>query len=167
MAPAECFELLPTAISDTVKIRLCERVDTAGPGICSRFRGLLRDYGPRVMSRLCDRAQGQGPAECFYRSALVAMLSLDERVDLCKGALTDAPARYNTQYSTTSFADRLRMVSEPFPRFLSSRIPDDLRTRARTALTRQRLRGITSNVGHTHGLLPRIRFDRWRQHRCK
>lgn len=93
VAPGDCLELLPRATSDEVAVRLCSGAQTAGPAICTSFRGLLNQYGWDLAARLCQGARGQGPAECFHRTSLVTKLSTDDRIELCIGATTDAPAR--------------------------------------------------------------------------
>lgn len=93
VAPADCLNLLPRAVTDEMATRLCGRAQTAGPAICTSYRGLLSQTGLELTARLCDDAHGQGPAECFHKTALITKLSTEDRVLLCRGATTDAPAR--------------------------------------------------------------------------
>lgn len=94
VAPARCLDLLPPAVSYEVAARLCSRVQTEGPASCANVRGLL-SHGLELTARLCQGASGQGPADCFGRSIRAFKLSADDRVELCSGAQTDAPARYD------------------------------------------------------------------------
>lgn len=99
VAPAECLDSLPKNISNEAALRLCNRAEGRGPAVCANVRGQL-NHGPELTARLCRGASGQGPADCFRRSATVTTLSTDERVQLCRAANTDAPARYDTPLPT-------------------------------------------------------------------
>lgn len=93
VAPARCLDMLPRSVSHEAAVSLCNGVLTEGPAICANVQGQL-SHGSELTSRLCRGASGAGPADCFRRSALATTLSMDDRVDLCSGAETDAPARY-------------------------------------------------------------------------
>lgn len=92
VAPAECLDLLPRAVSHETAVSLCSRVQTVGPAVCASAPGQL-SHGSELTARLCHAANGQGPAECFKRSMLFTRLSIDDRIELCRGATSDAPAR--------------------------------------------------------------------------
>lgn len=92
VAPAECLDLLPQNLPLEAAVGLCSGAKGVGPAVCTNARDQLRN-GPDITVKLCRGASGQGPADCFRRSALATALSTDERVGLCIGARTDAPAR--------------------------------------------------------------------------
>lgn len=92
VAPAECLNLLPQSLPHEAAVDICSAAQGVGPAVCTNVRGQL-SHGAELTSRLCRGASGQGPADCFRRSALVTTLSMDDRVELCTGAKTDAPAR--------------------------------------------------------------------------
>lgn len=92
MAPADCLDLLPRSMPQETARRLCGQAETLGPALCANTPGQL-SYGPDITARLCQGAVGQGPALCFRRSYLAARLPMENRMDLCYGAMSDAPAR--------------------------------------------------------------------------
>ena len=94
IAPAECLDMLPQAVSSEDAIELCRTAQTVGPAVCAKARGQVKN-GSAVTAGLCKGADGRGPADCFRRSELVMKMSADERVDLCNGAKSDAPARFD------------------------------------------------------------------------
>lgn len=97
VAPARCLDLLPRAVSYEAAASLCSRAQTEGPANCTNARGQL-SHGIELTARLCQGADSQGPADCFRRSTLGFKLSTDDRVELCNGAQTDAPARYDPMF---------------------------------------------------------------------
>lgn len=97
VAPARCLDLLPRAVSFEAAAILCSRAQTEGPANCTNARGQL-SHGIELTARLCQGADSQGPADCFRRSTLGFKLSTDDRVELCNGAQTDAPARYDPMF---------------------------------------------------------------------
>ncbi|CAM9968479.1 unnamed protein product, partial [Scytosiphon promiscuus] len=92
VAPAECLDSLPKNISREAALSLCRRAEGVGPALCANTRGQL-SQGTELTASLCRGASGQGPADCFRRSAGEKSLSSDERVQLCRLAKTDDPAR--------------------------------------------------------------------------
>lgn len=95
VAPAECLDFLPKNLSDEVATSLCGRAQGIGPAVCANVRSQLQ-HGAEMTASLCRGASGEDPANCFQRSSADKTLSPDERVELCREAKSDAPARYGT-----------------------------------------------------------------------
>lgn len=93
-APAECLDALPRFFPGEDAISLCRSAQTVGPAVCANVRGQVKNCS-QVTARLCSGADGGGPAECFHRSQVITKLTTEERIDLCSGARSDAPARFD------------------------------------------------------------------------
>ncbi|CAN0017271.1 unnamed protein product, partial [Hapterophycus canaliculatus] len=108
VAPAECLDLLPKNLYE-VAVSLCGRAAGIGPAVCANVRGQL-NHGTELTASLCRGASGQGPADCFRRSAGGTTLSTDKRVQLCREAKTDAPARCAGQVRDRRISPALRVA---------------------------------------------------------